>query len=142
MEPQNLFLFLIKHVCSKTPVCFEHLPCDRAAYAVILLGEVPDMVAGGVHDDVPVRLLEAHEYVHHLELPLDDEGRVIEESHGGVCLFEDAMRVFRDVNGRKEAVLRGRYRGEGAGDGLVFRGLGGGWQGGVIGGGWLMARRL
>ena len=113
MEPQHLPLLPIKHMRRKAPVRLEHLPRHRTPQAVIPLRQVPDVVAERVHDHVAVCLLEAHQHVHHLELALDDDGRVVKEAHGGVCLFEDGVRVFGDVDGGEEGVLRRGRVGEG-----------------------------
>lgn len=72
--PQNFPLMLIEYVCSETSMRFEHLSGHGAAKSVLLLSQVANVVPLSIHDDVSVCLLEAHEYVHHLQLSLNNNG--------------------------------------------------------------------
>ena len=71
-----------------------------------------------VHYHIAICLLKAHQHVHHLQLPLHDKGRVLEDAHGGMRFFDDAMGVFGDVDGRNEGVLGIRCGGESVGYGF------------------------
>lgn len=105
VEPQYLLLVSIKDVRREASVRLEHLPRHGVAYAMLLLCEISNVVSVRIHDDIAIRLLKAHEDIHHLQLPLDDEGRVIEESHGWVGFLEDGMRVFGYMNRCNEVVF-------------------------------------
>lgn len=74
VEAQDLLLISVEDVGGEAAVCLEHLAGHCAPQAVIALGQVANVVSVGVHDDVAVRLLKAHQHVHHLELALDDNG--------------------------------------------------------------------
>jgi hypothetical protein len=93
---------------------------------MVLLCQIANVVAMRIHDDISIQLLEAHEDVHHLKLPLNNERRVVEESHDGMGFFENAMRVFWYVYGRNEAVFAVRRSCECVRHGFDFGGFGGG----------------
>lgn len=120
MEPEYFLFVAIEDMCGKAPVCLEHLSRHCIAYAVVLLCQIANVVAVGIHDDVAICLFETHEYVHHLKLPLYDERGVVEEAHSGVGLFEHRIRVFGHVHGRDEVVLRVGRGSEGVGHGIDF----------------------
>jgi hypothetical protein len=82
---------------------------------VVALCKVAHVVTVRVHHYIAVGLLEAHEHIHHLELALDDNGRVVEDAHRGVCLLEHGMRVFGHIHWRDEGVLRVGRVGKGIG---------------------------
>lgn len=105
MESQYFPFLPIKDMCRETPMGLEHLPGHRVPKPVVPLGKVADVIAVGIHDDVAICLLEAHEHIHHLELALHDEGRVVEEAHCRMSFFEHAMRIFGDVYGSYEGVF-------------------------------------
>ena len=66
-----------------------------------MLGHVAYMIALWVHDHVSVGLLEAEEDVHHLNLALDHDARLLEEGGGRVVRLENRSGVFWDVYWRK-----------------------------------------
>lgn len=105
MKSQDFFLIAIEDMRGEAPVCLEHLPRDCVTYSMLLLCQVSNVIAMGVHDDVAICLFKAHENIHHLKLPLYNERRIVKKAHGGVGLFEDRMRVFGHINRSYEVVL-------------------------------------
>lgn len=105
MKPENLLLFAVKDVGRETSMCLEHLACHCVTHAVFLLRQISNVISMGVHDDIAIGLLEPHENVHHLELALDDQGGIVEQSHCWVGFFEDAIGIFWDMNRGYEVVL-------------------------------------
>jgi hypothetical protein len=56
---QNLIFVPVKHMCHKTSVSAERLPCHCISKSLLLLCHVPNMISLRIHDDVFVRLFKA-----------------------------------------------------------------------------------
>jgi len=60
-------------------VCPEPLSSHGLCYAAIVFSHVADVVSLGIHYYVAIGLLEAKEDIHHLDLPLNHDARLLEK---------------------------------------------------------------
>lgn len=90
---------LIEDMRGEAPMCTERLPCHHASHTKIPLCHVAHMITLRIHDNVSVRLLEAHQYVHHLDLSRDNQRGVGQQGGGWMALVEYAIWIFGNVHG-------------------------------------------
>lgn len=91
---------LVEDMSSETSVRAQHLPCHGPPHRIILLCHKPDMIPLRVQYDIFIRLLEAKHNVHQLQLPLYNDARIGEDVGRRMLLIQDAMQIFRNMDGR------------------------------------------